>query len=213
MWGKNQLAATASGVREKTGRLFMMSFYERHNAMETPRLVLRKFTHRDAQQVFESWMSDEVVASTVNWETHKSVQVTKRVIHAWEQMYRRGEFYNWAIVLKGTDRIIGSIDFHDISQIGRTADVGYCIARDCWGQGYATEALRAVLDYGFAVLHFEWISAEYLWENPASGRVMEKAGMHYESDKKIVHKNRVKDSRIYVMTQADYLRQKEAGQR
>lgn len=212
MWGLSQLAVVASGVREKAGKLFMMAFYERHKVIETPRLVLRKFTYRDAQQVFDSWMSDEVVASTVNWEPHKNVQVTKRVIHAWEQMYRRGEFYNWAIVLKGTERIIGSIDFHDVSQIGRTADIGYCIARDCWGQGFATEALKAVLDYGFSVLHLERVSAEYLWENPASGRVMEKAGMHFESDKKIVHKNKVKDSRVYVMAQTDYLKKKEAGE-
>ncbi|HJB26383.1 MAG TPA: GNAT family N-acetyltransferase [Firmicutes bacterium] len=213
MLGKKQLAGSTLGVWKKAGNFFMMAFYERHKVIETPRLILRHFTHRDAQQVFDRWMSDEVVASTVNWEAHKNVQVTKRVIHAWEQMYRQGEFYNWALVLKGTDCIIGSIDFHDISKLGRTADIGYCVARSYWGQGFATEALKAVLQYGFEVLHFERVSAEYLWENPASGRVMEKAGMRFESDKKIIHKDRVKDSRVYVITREDYIRQKETGER
>ena len=209
MLGKNQVTASASGIWKKVGYFFMMAFRERHRVIETQRLVLRRFTHRDAQQIYERWMSDEVVASTVNWEAHKNVQVTKRVIRAWEQLYRQGEFYNWAIVLKGTNCIIGSIDFHDIGQLGRTADIGYCVARAYWGQGYATEALKAVLQYGFEVLRFTRIGAEYLWENPASGRVMEKAGMRFEADKKIIHKNRVKDSRVYVITMEDYLSRKE----
>ena len=59
------------------------------------------------------------------------------------------------------------------------AEIGYCIGRSWWGQGITSEALSAVLDFLFQEVGVESIIAKHAVDNPASGRVMEKAGMNF----------------------------------
>jgi RimJ/RimL family protein N-acetyltransferase len=74
----------------------------------------------------------------------------------------------------------------------RKGDLGYWVAVDYWGQGYATEAARAVIEFGAKHFELEKITAHHLIENPASGRVMQKLGMVEEG---VLHGEIVKDDR------------------
>ena len=77
-------------------------------------------------------------------------------------------------------RVIGTCGFTSLNFSSDSAETGYVLARDCWGQGYAAEALMRVIDFGFERLGLNRIEAKYMVDNPASKRVMEKCGMKFE---------------------------------
>ncbi len=86
---------------------------------------------------------------------------------------------DFAIVLRETREVIGGISIVESKQ-HRRAELGDRSAIAFWGQGYVTEAVRAIIDYGFRVLGLHRVYAECHGDNPASRRVLEKAGMTYE---------------------------------
>lgn len=81
----------------------------------------------------------------------------------------------WALTLRSTTRLIGMTGLSPTEDPDE-AELGYYLAVAQWGQGLATEAGRAVLDYGFGVAGFTSIVAGYFAENPASGHVLRKLG-------------------------------------
>lgn len=87
--------------------------------------------------------------------------------------------YNFLITLKENRQIIGGIGLYPHERFKR-AFIGYWLGLDFWGMGYASEASRRMIDFGFEVLELERIEGEYFPENAASRRVMEKAGMQFE---------------------------------
>ena len=83
------------------------------------------------------------------------------------------------IRLRNNRALIGGIGLHPYPEHKR-AELGYWIGVPYWGNGYATEAARAVLQYGFEQVHLNRIFAAHYRHNPASGRVLQKIGMKYE---------------------------------
>jgi RimJ/RimL family protein N-acetyltransferase len=90
-----------------------------------------------------------------------------------------GDAATFAIALKDTDEAIGTISL-EVNRSHGSAELGYILGVPYWGRGYMTEAVRALIDYGFAGMGLNRIVALYMTRNPASGRVMEKAGMTHE---------------------------------
>ncbi len=90
----------------------------------------------------------------------------------------RGERCSF-LMLDRDDTIVGMASL-DIAPEHRHAELGYTVAMDHWGKGYATEAARAVVDFGFQSLDLVRIHAGYYLSNPASGRVLEKLGFVHE---------------------------------
>lgn len=86
---------------------------------------------------------------------------------------------DFAIELHETGEVVGSIAINPYEQ-HRRAEIGYWVAVAHWGRGYMTEAVRAIIDYGFRELGLNRVHAECHGDNPASARVLEKAGMTYE---------------------------------
>ncbi len=86
---------------------------------------------------------------------------------------------DFAIVLRDTGEVIGGITIEPSEQ-HRRASLGYWCAIGFWGHGYATEAVRAIIDYGFRALALHRVYADCHGDNPASRRVLEKAGMTFE---------------------------------
>lgn len=97
------------------------------------------------------------------------------------QKDRQGGNYNWVLVLASSGRVIGWLVIGDSDRKEREGDrsMGYMVAREHWGHGYMTEALRAILRYEFEVLGVRRVVANCETNNPASARVMEKAGMQF----------------------------------
>ena len=149
--------------------------------IETDRLILRPFTMEDAPAMFRNWASDDEVTKHLTWPTHESMEVSKMVLSDWTSHYPEPDFYNWAITLKENgDEPIGSISVVRITPQTDCATMGYCMSRAHWCKGIMPEALKALVDFLFGEVGFNRIEAEHDVNNPASGRVMEKAGLRYE---------------------------------
>ena len=148
--------------------------------IETKRLILRRVVSSDAEAMYRNWASDARVTKFLLWKEHKSVDETSCIIFEWVKSYEDLSCYHWVIVLREIDEPIGSISTVKINEKHLSCEVGYCIGYDWWNRGIVTEALIAVQKYLAGEAGFHRISAKHDRDNPASGRVMEKAGMKLE---------------------------------
>ncbi len=145
----------------------------------TERLVLKKITETDARDMYE-YSSDPVTSRFLLWDPHPSLGFTRKYIRFIERDYRRGRFFDWGINLRDTGKMIGTCGFTDISLRHRKAEVGYVLNPAYWHKGYASEALSAVIGFGFDTLGLERLEAMYVEGNTASRTVMERCGMTFE---------------------------------
>ena len=97
--------------------------------LETDRLILRKNVIEDAKMMFENWASDSEVTKYLTWPTHTSVDITKMILNSWIEEYSKDNFYQWGIVLKETNELIGSISVVNINEEANSIEIGYCISR------------------------------------------------------------------------------------
>lgn len=140
--------------------------------IETERLILRPLTIDDASDVFE-WTGDPMVNRYMPYSVHPNIDATKEWINSIKP--ENGEF---AFVLKESGKVIGS------GSIRRDNDgrytIGYNFNRQYWGKGYATEAAKALVSYGYHQLGAREFSACHATANIASGNVLRKCGFQFE---------------------------------
>ena len=147
--------------------------------IETARLILRRVRRTDAEDMF-SYASQEVVTRYLTWNPHPDLLHTKRYVTYLDSRYRVAQYFDFAIVLRDCGRMIGTIGFVSFDEENSIGEVGYVLHPDFWGMGIMTEALSAVIRFGFEELGLHRIEASYMPENCASRRVMEKCGMTFE---------------------------------
>ena len=145
--------------------------------IETSRLILRKFEIDDAEGMFNNWASDKETCKMLSWDAYKNKEDVSLKISSWIKEYENKFRYNWIVELKETGEVIGNILDIKCDVINETCEVGYCYGSKYWGKGYASEALRAVIEFLILEVGCRLVEAKHASENPASGRVMEKAGM------------------------------------
>ena len=145
--------------------------------LTTDRLLLRRFVLEDAHQMFTNWGCDKLTSRYLSWQVHSNEEETKGVIDLWINDYHQIDTYNWAVVLKESKQLIGSIMVVRKQDKFQTCEIGYNYGSKYWGNGYATEALHEVCRYLLEDVGYRLVEAKYVSGNPASGRVMEKAGM------------------------------------
>lgn len=150
--------------------------------IKTKRLVLRRFTHEDAEAMFNTWANDERVTKFLTWEPHGTLDVTKYIVDLWVKDYEKDNNYNWAIELEG--KVIGSISVTEIDENSERAEIGYCIGYDFWGIGIMSEAAKAVIDFLFREVNVHRITITHATKNPASGKVAQKCGLTLEGVKR-----------------------------
>jgi RimJ/RimL family protein N-acetyltransferase len=147
--------------------------------LETDRLRLRRFHLTDAARIQELASLKEVAQGTLRLPHPYPDDAAEVWIKSQEQEYETGTSVNFAITLIADALLIGAIGL-DIVAEHRHARMGYWLGKPNWGKGYATEAVKAVLAYGFTQRGLHRIYAGHFSNNPASGRVLQKAGMTYE---------------------------------
>lgn len=148
--------------------------------LETSRLILRPFTIEDADAMFANWAKDPEVTQFLTWPAHENVKVTEHLLEIWEKESENKENYNWAIELKKMEQPIGSIGVVHINEDIAEMELGYCVGRDFWNQGYTSEAVEEVMRFLFEEVGANRICARHDVKNPNSGKVMEHCGMKYE---------------------------------
>ena len=172
--------------------------------IETERLLLRRMTMKDAQDVFE-YSRDPEVARHVLWTAQKHISEAKDYLRYMMKRYRDDLPSSWGIIDKASGRLVGTIGYMAYSEENASVEVGYSLARRLWGKGMMTEALRAVIDYTFEAMDINRIEAQHEIENPSSGRVMEKCGMMKEGilRKRLYNKGEFKDVALYSILRQD----------
>lgn len=146
----------------------------------TNRLTLRRFTIEDAEAMYYNWASDADVTKYLTWQPYESVEQCAETLQKWEKLYEAQDHYEWAIELNDSEQPIGSIGVVSINEDIQSMELGYCIGKNWWHQGYITEAVEAVIHYLMAEVGAGRVWAEHDVANPHSGEVMKKAGMEYE---------------------------------
>lgn len=173
--------------------------------LETERLLLREFTERDAQNIFE-YASDPEVIFFMPWDKHETLEDTNEYLSKSKVAFQNSDNIDLGIELKSENKLIGAISVRNWNNINSCADVGYIVARKHWGKGIAAEALKAVIKFGFEDLHVNRIEAHCDENNLASFRVMEKVGMKYEGThrQKIFIKGKFISIRFYSILKSEY---------
>ena len=122
-----------------------------------------------------------------------------------QSQFEWGEQIIFAIVLRADGSLLGNITLR-INQSDEHGELGYWIGKPYWNMGYATGATQAVIRYGFEVLGLQRIFAGHFTRNPASGRVMQKAGMTYKGCFRKHHKkwDVFEDLAYYGIIRGDY---------
>ena len=148
--------------------------------LQTDRLILRRFVESDAEAMFQNWASSAENLTYVTWDPHPDVEVTRNSIRNWIAYYTNPNYYKWAICLKeNPEQVIGDISIVEMHEEDLSCEIGYVLGKEYWGYDMMTEVLKAVLDCCFTQAGFQKARARYASLNPASGRVMDKAGMSY----------------------------------
>jgi len=139
----------------------------------TTRLELSRPDARDAEAIFERYASDPEVTRWLGWPRHRSVDDTRGFLAFSEHEWTRWPAGPYLIRLRGDGRLLGStgLSFEKMDE----AVTGYVLAKDSWGQGYATEALRAMVDLAQRS-GVRRLSALCHPEHRASSHVLEKCG-------------------------------------
>ena len=147
--------------------------------LETERLILRKMVLNDAEAVFAYASNSEVSRYTL-WETHRCIEDSRAFLEFATQKYENGGEPDWGIVYRGNGCLVGACGLVNWEAEHARAEVGFVLSREYWGRGLMSEAVRAILRFGFERMNLNRIEARCIAENAASARVMEKAGMVYE---------------------------------
>lgn len=142
--------------------------------LETERLRLRTWTFADAERLFEICSEPETMRRIGDGEPYHSIE-TARAFLNWAVLFQtENGFCRWAVVEKQSGSTIGSCGFARLDS--GEIDLGYLFERKSWGKGFATEAARACLDYGFRHIGFEKIVAVTGIDHKDSQNVLRKIG-------------------------------------
>jgi ribosomal-protein-alanine N-acetyltransferase len=150
-------------------------------SLTTNRLQLRQIQPTDAEALFAIF-SDEEAMQFYGHEPHRSLEETRASIEQTQARYSRREAIRWGITLKGEDQVIGSCSFHHFDTDFHRSETGYELHRAFWGQGIMTEAMSAILTYGFAELGLHRVEAIIDSANERSKGLLLKLGFTYEGN-------------------------------
>lgn len=175
--------------------------------IRTDRLLLRPLRYRDAKDFYE-YAKNPAVARYVLWDPHTSLNQTRAILTSQMAQSKQENLYTLAITLRKSGRMVGTIGLVTRDWDNNSAEVGFSLAQDCWGQGLMTEALIGYLRFLFERNDFHRIEAQHDVDNPASGSVMKKAGMQAEGvlKEKVYYKKRYASVVLYACLKDEWLK-------
>ncbi len=157
--------------------------FSRIPPIETERLILRAMKVSDAADMY-AYASRPSVTEYLTWDPHSCVEETHAYLTTVARRYRTGDFYDWAIIfhdlVEDRDCMIGTCGFTSFRLLHDTGEIGYVLNPRFQGMGLATEAVRAVMRFGFTHLELHRIEAHFIQGNDRSRLLMERVGMTFE---------------------------------
>jgi ribosomal-protein-alanine N-acetyltransferase len=169
--------------------------------LTTQRLVLRELDERDYPTML-AYQSDPRYLEYYPW-TERQPEDVRRLLQLFLETQRAQSRHKFqlAVTLKPDHQLIGTCGIRMESAAAHQGEIGYELSPEQWGQGYATEAARAVIHFGFAELRLHRIWSWCITENHRSVRVLEKLGLRQEGllRENEYFKGRWWDTRLYAI--------------
>ena len=146
-------------------------------SLETVRLLIRPFQEEDADAFFACCQNPNL-GNNAGWAPHKTIEESREIL----QNVFIGQENIWALILKDAQQLIGSIGIvpDPKRENPQVRMLGYWLDEAHWGKGYMTEAVQAILNYGFNELQLSLITANCYPHNKRSQQVLERNGFIYE---------------------------------
>ena len=174
--------------------------------LESARFALREFQSSDVRDV-HIYASDPFVTRYMIWGPNELEETRAFIEHAMRKAREEPRLtYELAVTLRDTGELIGGAGLRVYSVEHRNGDIGYIVRRNCWGQGYAIEAARLLLQFGFEKLGLHRIWATCDPENAASIRVLQKMGMKWEGRLRhqFLVRGQWRDADLYAILEDDW---------
>ncbi|MCI6582305.1 MAG: GNAT family N-acetyltransferase [Oscillospiraceae bacterium] len=149
-------------------------------AIETERLVLRRFEYSDNEAMLKYWIADEKIQSMYSEPVYTTKEEVKELLDKYIGSYEKEDYYRWAVTEKNSGECIGQIAYFLVDSKNHFAEIEYCIGADFQCRGYSTEATKAVIGYGFDRMNLHKVQICTKTINKPSKRVIEKCGFTYE---------------------------------
>ncbi len=174
-------------------------------SLKTERLLLRKLVYEDTDDIYE-YAKIPKTSEYVLWYPHGSKYESLEYLNLIYEKYNHGEPSPWGIILNETGKLIGSIGYVKIDEKELTGEIGYVISPHFWNKGYATEAVRKVVEFGFEEMKLNKIVAHTITQNRASGRVLLRAGFTFDGTKHgyMEIKNKAVDIDFYSISKTEF---------
>ncbi len=173
--------------------------------LQTTRLLLRPFAESDAQAIYALQSNARVLRfwNSPPWTERSRADA---FIAACRKMEEDGSGARFAIDTRDDNALVGWCSMFRWNPIYRSLGIGYCFDEPAWGKGYATEAVRAMLQWAYGALDLNRVEAELDTRNAASARVLEKLGFQREGLRRedCIVSGEVSDSWIYGLLRRDW---------
>lgn len=150
------------------------------NAIETERLILRRFEYTDDDAMLKYWVADEKIQSLYSEPVYSTKEAVKGLLDKYIGSYEKKDYYRWAVTTKKSGECIGQIAYFLVDSKNHFAEIEYCIGSYFQCRGFATEAAKAVIAYGFDKINLHKVQICTKTINEPSKRVIEKCGFTYE---------------------------------
>ena len=147
--------------------------------LETKRLVLRELCSDDMELLF-AVLGNEEVTQFYDDEVFRDVSQASEQIEAWAAGFSARRCIRWGIAQRENGEIIGTCGYYGFHSWHKRAGIGYELARSFWRQGIMTEALDAIIEFGFERIGLNRIEAVVMPENKGSVKLLEGLGFHQE---------------------------------
>ena len=173
--------------------------------IETLRLTLREIEQIDTYDMYEYAKLNEV-GPTAGWRPHASSSETSATIKLFQSKKKYGQPGVYAIILRESNKMIGTVELHSYTKDYK-AELGYTINPKYWGNGYAAEASRAIISWGFEELGLKRIECTTFSTNHQSSRVCEKLDLTYEGKRKkgyLLYDGSTHDLECFAITDDEY---------
>jgi ribosomal-protein-alanine N-acetyltransferase len=144
--------------------------------LTTERLYLRPFTPADSATIHAVY-ADPDVMRYVGHGAHRTMAETASALRTYGDVLERRGYSFLAVTERASGALIGDGGLHPLGGVGPDVELGYTLARDAWGKGYATELGLALVEYAFTVLRVPRVVAQVEPANAASRHVLAKLGM------------------------------------
>lgn len=166
--------------------------------LETERLLLRAFSFDDADSMMHNWAGDDQVQDMYGEPSYKTHEEMRGLLEKYISSYEDGLHFRWGIFEKSSGECIGQVAYFLVDQKNHFGEIEYCVGKAFQGRGYATEATKAVIRYGFEKINFNKVQICVRPSNLPSKKVIDKCGFTYEGTlREYFYRNGKYEDRMY----------------